>query len=369
MSNEKSSSFISALGFSRATLHSPLEHFDFRQEGRIFMVLGPMGSGKTQFAAQVWRESLLINKKSSQILKQIQTSYGAKRTDVFFIRSRLDSSRFQDNPKDSLSYRGGYERLGKNIAYAKDSYEIEELIEKNPSKGLWIIDEPAFYDERLVYLVERMAKERKLTFILTGIVLDFRRNIFNTTTQLFLEIVTDVVPLTSYCEHPDCLEKAIFTHRFYKIEDREVPALFFDPLILIGGDIIKNSPLEPNYESRCASHHYLVGKEYTYCTLIPLARGAREEVGIKELKKEMFHLKESKEASLFYQSLIDYNKSINQDLDIQFLLKMPYLAERALQYIFQEQNILSLDLFKNLVEELKLDKTYLNQVLQGSFKF
>lgn len=369
MPTEKGNSFISALGFSRATVHSSLEHFDFRQEGHIFMVLGPMGSGKTQFAAQVWRESRLINKKSSQILHQIQTSYGAKRTDVFFIRSRLDSSRFQDNPKDSLSYRGGYERLGKNIAYAKDSYEIEELIEKNPTKGLWIIDEPAFYDERLVYLVERMSRERKLTFILTGIVLDFRRNIFNTTTQLFLEVVSDVVPLTSYCEHPDCLEKAIFTYRFYKIEDKEVPALFFDPLILIGGDIIKNSPLEPNYESRCSFHHYLIGKEYTYCTLIPLARNSQSSDGFEALKQELFNLKNRKEGSLFYQSLIGYERNVNQDLDLLFLLKMPYLAERALQYIFQEKNILSLDLFKTLVEDLELDKVYLNQILQGPFSF
>ena len=50
----------------------------------------------------------------------------------------------------------------------------------------------------------------------------------------------------------------------------ECPALYFDPLIIIGGDTTKENGREPNYCTRCDDHHYLPGKEYSYFTLKPL---------------------------------------------------------------------------------------------------
>jgi hypothetical protein len=66
------------------------------------------------------------------------------------------------------------------------------------------------------------------------------------------------------------LEDAFYTYRFYTLAGEECPAPYFDPLIIVGGDRTKDNPREPNYQTRCAEHHLLPGKEYTYLTLKPL---------------------------------------------------------------------------------------------------
>lgn len=44
-----------------------------------------------------------------------------------------------------------------------------------------------------------------------------------------LDIATDVIPLTAYCEHQDCMKDGFYTYRYYTVEGKECPALFFDP--------------------------------------------------------------------------------------------------------------------------------------------
>ena len=104
--------------------------------------------------------------------------------------------------------------------------------------------------------------------------LNFRREIFNTTARLLLDTATDVFPLTAYCEHPECLQDSFYTYRYYTVDGRECPALYFDPLLVIGGDREINDPREPNYCTRCDDHHYLPGKEYTFLFLKPLGEQA-----------------------------------------------------------------------------------------------
>jgi hypothetical protein len=41
-------------------------HFDFVQPGRRILVIGPMGSGKTEFSARVWRDAQVLLKKSAK---------------------------------------------------------------------------------------------------------------------------------------------------------------------------------------------------------------------------------------------------------------------------------------------------------------
>ena len=72
---------------------------------------------------------------------------------MFFIRSSLDKERFPDYPEDALPFRGGYERCGDSIADIADSFELEELFRERPDIGTWIIDEAAFYEERLAYVI------------------------------------------------------------------------------------------------------------------------------------------------------------------------------------------------------------------------
>src|SRR5690606_10760300 len=152
---------------------------------------------------------------------------------------------------DALAYRGGYERLGEYTARIRDSFELENLLADHPECGTWILDEASFYDERIAYVVSREAAENGRTFIFPTLILNFRKDIFNSTARLLLETASDVYPLTAYCEHEDCLEDSFYTYRYYKVDGQECPALFFDPLIIVGGDRRADDPYQPNYETRC----------------------------------------------------------------------------------------------------------------------
>lgn len=356
-----SQDFLKSLGFPTVTIHDTFTHFDFTTPGRRVLLIGPMGSGKTEFAARVWRDAAIAGQKGEGVRKLTSTKE-VDRRNVFFIRSEIDGARFEEYPSDALSYRSGYVRCGKNIAKIRDSFDLEQVFKDNPTVGTYIIDETSFFDERIAYVVRNCALERGCMFIFPTLVLNFRREFFNNTARLVLDIATDVIPLTAYCEHPECMDSAFYTYRYYTVDGKECPALYFDPLIIVGGDKIKDSFLEPNYASRCDKHHYLPGKEYTFFTLKPLG----EEAGrgsSNALYKEIEALNEKKESSRLYDNLL---RRYGDDPDAEKYLnsiKSAFIAEKALCYLFAEQNLISEQLLVKMTFDLSLNIPYMTKTL------
>jgi len=348
--------FLKSLGFPEVKVHHSFNHFDFSRASRRILVIGSMGSGKTEFSARIWRDSEVARKKTGEAASRTRTD-GADRRIVFFIRSALDSKRFPDYPPDALPYRGGFVRCGSNIAEISSSFDLERVMEANPAAGTWVIDEASFYEERLAYVVERASRTRGLTFIFPSLVLNFRREIFNTTARLLLDTATDVFPLTAYCEHPECLQDSFYTYRFYMVDGRECPALYFDPLLVIGGDREVDDPREPNYCTRCDDHHYLPGNEYTFLNLKPLGEQAsRGEPG--PLREELALIQGSLERSLLYRNFCGRGDEMMMNS-----LRVSCIAEKALLFLFTEQNLVPNELFLQLVEELDMDLDYLRRRL------
>ena len=356
--------FLKSLGFPTVNIHHAFNHFDFSRPSRRILVIGPMGSGKTEYSSRVWRDSRIVLKKSSNIAETTRTGT-ADRRHVFFIRSALDKQRFPDYPADALAYRGGYERCGENIAEIKDSFGLEEVIGDNPEVGTWIIDEASFYDERLAYVVRRESERRGLIFIFPTLILNFRRSIFNPTASMLLEVATDVFPLTAYCEHDECIRDSFYTYRYYMVDGEECPALYFDPLIIVGGDAEKQSPTEPNYCTRCDEHHYLPGKEYTYLELKPL--GVEASYGHTEaLEQELRALHENLPESRLHASFHAlYGPNQTTHLNA---LRVPRIAEKALVFLFAEQNLLTEEQVRNLAAGLDLDIEYLGTRLADNHR-
>jgi thymidine kinase len=361
---QQTQNFLKSLGFPALTVHDAQEHFDFTRSGRRILVIGPMGSGKTEFSSRVWRDSRVALTKSDRVAK-LTTAGEADRRRVFFIRSMLDKGRFPDYPEDALAFRGGYERLGDSIAHISNSFELEEILDRATGAGTWIIDESSFYDERIAYVVTNASKMRGLNFIFPTLILNFRKDIFNHTARLLLETATEIIPLTAYCEHPDCIVDSFYTYRYYSIDGEECPALYFDPLIIVGGDTHKDSPLEPNYCTRCDEHHYLPGKEYTYLHLKPL--GEKAAAGdMPPLTEELFNIKNDLPASELYRKLhSQYDNGGDQRVNLN-ALKVPLIAERALIFLYGEQNLLTEDQLIRFVERLELNRDYLTQTLANN---
>ncbi|MCF6336091.1 MAG: thymidine kinase, partial [Spirochaetales bacterium] len=166
----------------------------------------------------------------------------------------------------------------------------------------------------------------------------------------------------AYCEHEDCIEDSFYTYRYYMIDGMECPSLYFDPLIVIGGDREKLGSLEPNYCTRCDHHHYLPGKEYTFFTLKPLGETASAG-NIEPLKNELKALKHNINESVLYRHLHDRHVS-NPETRINLnSLKVDFISEKALIYLFSEQNLITEELLLILVEELVLDRRYMEKTL------
>ena len=262
-----------------------------------------------------------------------------------------------------MAYRSGYIRCGNNIARVRDSFDFEAVLKDNPTVGTFIIDEASFFDERLAYVARNYAIQEGCMFVFPTLILNFRREFFNSTARLMLDIATDVIPLTAYCEEKECLNDAFYTYRYYSVNGRECPALYFDPLIIVGGDKMKEGGLEPNYAARCDKHHYLPGKEYTFFTLKPLGLDAGKGE-VKPLMRELEALKCNKEKSQLYSSLLTrygddkngekYLNSLNTDM----------IAEKALSYLFSEQNLVSEVLLRSIVRDLELNTKYLEKTLK-----
>ena len=140
--------FLRSLGFPSVRVHHSWDHFDFSRPARRILVIGPMGSGKTEFAARVWRDSRVALTKGPSVAS-LTTTAGADRRSLHFVRSRMDQGRFPDYPEDALAYRGGFERCGDDISMVRDAFELESALACHPGSGTWIIDEAAFYDERV----------------------------------------------------------------------------------------------------------------------------------------------------------------------------------------------------------------------------
>lgn len=356
-------SFFETLGIPRVHVHHPLNHFDFTRSSRVILVIGPMGSGKTGFAAQIWRDSRVALAKDTSVLERTGTSSGADLRRVFFVRSRLDSRRFTQYPADSLAYRGGYERLGSSIAGIDSSYELEELVDRHKDVGTWIVDEASFYDERIAYVIRRLAAERGLVFVIPTLIMNFRNTVFNTTAGLLLEVTHDVFPLTAYCEHSTCLADSSYTYRYYLVEGRESPALYFDPLIIVGGDQRQDDGREPNYATRCRDHHILPGKEYTFLVLKALGELAAQG-NPRPLQEELLRLSKSPESSRLAESLKDeFPGDTERDRLARGSLAVPCLAERAIVFLYAEQNLLSEEFLRTCVHTLDLDVRFLEHRL------
>lgn len=367
MANKDSSStddFLKSLGFPSIEIHSAFTHFDFSKPGRRVLLIGPMCSGKTEFAARIWRDAAIAMKKSDAV-KEFTATGVVDRRNVFFVRSDLDNARFEDYPSDALPYRGGYIRCGENIARIKDSFGLEQVLNDNPTVGTFIIDEASFFDERIAYVVRKHSLSRGVMFIFPTLILNFRKAIFNSTARLMLDMATDVIPLTAYCDHPDCLANAFYTYRYYSVDGRECPALFFDPLIVVGGDKTKSGSWSPNYCSRCDMHHFLPGKEYTFFTLKPLAEEATRG-NAKPLRTELERLHGDKENSQLYRSILErYGDSDDREVYLNSILP-DFIAEKALSYLMCEQNLLSEDMVVKLASDLKLNTEYLSKILSDN---
>jgi thymidine kinase len=361
----EASSLLRNLGFPLLKVHHPLNHFDFTRQGRRILVIGPMGSGKTEFSARIWRDSLVARAKTGAAGSATSTA-GADRREIFVVRSSLDGSRFPDYPSDALAYRGGFERCGGSIGQARDSFALESLLAENPGAGTWIVDEASFFDERLAYLIKDESRSRGLVFVCPTLVLNFRREIFNQTARLLLEIATDVFTLSAYCEESECLADSLYTYRYYLVDGQECPAPYFDPLIIIGGDRTKEDGREPNYCTRCDEHHYLPGKEYTFFTLKPLGEAAAKG-DLRPLLAELAAVASGSDSSRLGTSLRAHHLESEEPCPAMLRsLRLPCLAERELAYLFAEQNLLTAEQLRSLVSDLGLDREYLMRRLSDN---
>lgn len=362
---DDSGEFLRNLGFPQVRVHHAYNHFDFARPGRRILVIGPMGSGKTEFSARMWRDGEVARRKGSRVAAETSTA-GADRRELFVVRSSLDQARFPDYPPDALAYRGGYVSCGDRISPANDSFALEALLAENPRVGTWIVDEASFFDERVAYLMKDESDRRGLIFVCPTLVLNFRREIFNQTARLLLDTATDVFPLSAYCEHDECLADSLYTYRYYVVDGAECPALYFDPLIIIGGDRTKEDGREPNYCTRCDAHHYLPGKEYAYFTLKPLGEAAARG-DMRPLLAELNAIAGNIEASRLYASLRGrYLECADPCPEQMNALKVPCIAERALVYLYAEQNLLSADQLRATVADLGLDRDFLSRRLSDN---
>ncbi|MGD2185761.1 MAG: hypothetical protein PVI71_06520 [Desulfobacterales bacterium] len=364
---EQTQSFMKSLGFPDLRIHHSINHFDFTKSDRRILIIGPMGSGKSEFSARIYRDSEVAMRKSDKV-RQLTTSERVDRRNVFYIRSKIDDKRFAEYPANSIAYRGGYVVPGNNIASIEDSFALEKVFESNPTVGTWIIDEVEFFDERIAYVINQYAMQQSLNFIFPMLILNFRKDLFNRTARFIMEDSTDVFPLTAYCEHPDCIADSYYTYRYYSVEGAECPALYFDPLIIVGGDKLTDDPKFPNYSTRCDHHHYLPGKEYTFMILKPLGELAYGG-DVKPLLEELNLLKHDIERSQLYKHFTQrYIKAENPEPIMVNALKVSCIAEKALVYLFSEENIISAEQMRSLAQEIKADVNYINERLTENRK-
>ncbi|BCR21387.1 thymidine kinase [Borrelia miyamotoi] len=338
-----------------------ISHFNFKDNLNLMLIVGPMGSGKTEYAAKIYKDSLIIKNKSFKILASITKGF-RNRANVFFIRNILDKKRFKDYPENVIPYRGGVSDKINGVDFAGSSFDVGKLIDNNPEHGTFIIDETCFYDERLVFILNKIALDSNVLFILPTLLYNFRKEIFNNTARLLIEYSDKICRLGAYCEHVDCMDESFLTYRYYFYGGKEIAAPYFDPLLIVGGDEIVESAIYPNYATRCSRHHYLVGREYFFTILKPFAL-LYSQGDKKFFEREILDLSSNVISSNFKNSLLIESRGRYDLLVLEDLLELPFLAERALITLSLEYNILSKGDFKNLIDKFSLSKDYIQKVV------
>ena len=145
---------MKSLGFQSCKFTNANNHFDFTQGGRRILVIGPMGSGKTEYSARVWRDAAVARQKSSAIGTRTTTGQADRRT-VYFIRSSLDKLRFPDYPEDALALpRRAMNAAERISAIFPILLNLNRHWRITPGQAPGIIDEASFYDERIAYVVK-----------------------------------------------------------------------------------------------------------------------------------------------------------------------------------------------------------------------
>ncbi|HPZ15052.1 MAG TPA: thymidine kinase, partial [Sphaerochaeta sp.] len=112
-------------------------------------------------------------------------------------------------------------------------------------------------------------------------------------------------------------------------------------------------------------HHYLPGKEYTFFHLKPLGeKASRGDEG--ELVEELAALKGDIKRSRLYENFTERFGG-KKDEEILFnALKVDNIAEKALAFLFFEQNLIAEQMLLRLASQLDLDTAYLEKVLSDN---
>lgn len=190
--------------------------------GLIEVICGPMFSGKT-----------------SELVRQIQLSLISK-IEVVAFKPKIDN-RYES---DKICTNDGY--CVKSVV-VENSIEILEYI-KNCSKPIEkvFIDEAQFFDEKIVDVVNCLAKNKGIDVILAGLDQDFKGSPFGQMPKL-LGLAQKIRTLTAICVHEKedgcmCRKPAFFTQRLINGK----AASYDSPIILVDG---VNS-----YTARCEDH-------------------------------------------------------------------------------------------------------------------
>ncbi len=83
--SEQTRNFLKSLGFPDLQIHHAINHFDFTKSDRRTLIIGPMGSGKTEYSARVYRDSQVAMKKSAKV-SDLTTNGQVDLRNVFYVR-------------------------------------------------------------------------------------------------------------------------------------------------------------------------------------------------------------------------------------------------------------------------------------------
>ena len=94
--------FLKSLGFPDLQIHHAINHFDFTNSDRRTLIIGPMGSGKTEYSARIYRDSQVAMQKSVKV-RSLTTNGQVDLRNVFYVRSKIDDKRFEDSPTKAIA--------------------------------------------------------------------------------------------------------------------------------------------------------------------------------------------------------------------------------------------------------------------------